>query len=217
MRAWRRSSTGCWQTRSVPESPEELHARVQRGADSEDRLPLPSYTSWDTFPWDGVTGARPLAAPVYAEPAREGEGGVGCSRCADPDRNVIWRNDRWMVCSTSKPTGIPLVLFLMPREHLDFTDLGEDMAAECGRISLWLARIVEGLPHIARCHVLKIGDGVEHLHLWFMARPARFPQLRGSFLAEWDDILQPVPEDGWRADLARVAAHLATHDGRAMA
>lgn len=199
----------------MPESPEELHARIRNAVEGSGGLPLPSFTSWETFPWEGVTGTRPLAPP-QEERAREGAGGVGCGACADPDRNVVWRNERWTVRSTAAPTGVPLVLFLMPREHLDFTDLGEDMAGECGRISLWLARIIEGLPGIGRCHVLKVGDGAEHLHVWFMARPAGFPQLLGSFLAEWDDILPPVPEDIWRADLARVARQLATHDGVAV-
>jgi hypothetical protein len=46
------------------------------------------------------------------------------------------------------------------------------------------------------------------LHWWFMARPARLPQLIGSFAAIWDDILPPVPEEIRRADLARLAAAL---------
>ena len=41
-----------------------------------------------------------------------------------------------------------------------------------------------------------------------MARPARLPQLIGSFAAIWDDILPPVPEDGWRADLEALVAAL---------
>jgi hypothetical protein len=38
-----------------------------------------------------------------------------------------------------------------------------------------------------------------------MARPARIPQLIGSFAAIWDDILPPVPEDVWRENMALVA------------
>jgi len=34
-----------------------------------------------------------------------------------------------------------------------------------------------------------------------IARPARLPQLIGSFAAIWDDVLPPVPEARWRADL----------------
>jgi hypothetical protein len=35
------------------------------------------------------------------------------------------------------------------------------------------------------------------------------PQLIGSFAAIWDDILPPLPEDIWRANLAAVAGALA--------
>jgi hypothetical protein len=48
-----------------------------------------------------------------------------------------------------------------------------------------------------------------------MGRPARMPQLRMSFAAIWDDILPPVPDDLWRADLAVVAHALAAGGGRA--
>jgi hypothetical protein len=41
-----------------------------------------------------------------------------------------------------------------------------------------------------------------------MARPARVPQLIGSFAAVWDEILPPVPEDIWQANIAAVAAAL---------
>jgi hypothetical protein len=41
-----------------------------------------------------------------------------------------------------------------------------------------------------------------------MARPARTPQLIGSFAAIWDDILPPVPEEIWRANVDAVAAAL---------
>ena len=51
-----------------------------------------------------------------------------------------------------------------------------------------------------------MGDGSEHLHWWFMARPARIPQLIGSFAAIWDDILPPTPDDVWQANLAQVRA-----------
>lgn len=48
-----------------------------------------------------------------------------------------------------------------------------------------------------------------------MARPARMPQLRGSFAAIWDDLLPPVPEHVRRANLATVAHALAAGGGRA--
>jgi hypothetical protein len=34
-----------------------------------------------------------------------------------------------------------------------------------------------------------------------MARPARIPQLIGSFAAIWDDILPPLPRDVWQTNL----------------
>jgi len=37
---------------------------------------------------------------------------------------------------------------------------------------------------------------------------ARIPQLIGSFAAVWDEILPPLPEDGWRANLVAVVAAL---------
>jgi hypothetical protein len=200
----------------MPESPEDLYARALAAADSEGRLALPAVAEWEIFPFDGDLRVRPLAPPVVAEAPREGEGGRGCGRCADPGRNAIWENDRWTVSSTAAPTGMPLVVFLEPKEHLDYTDLDDDLASECGRVSVWLSRILEHLDGIGRAHVYKVGDGAEHLHLWFVARPARFPQVRGSSVTEWDDILPPGPEDVWRADLADVARHLASHDGRAL-
>lgn len=200
----------------MPESPEVLYARAIAAADAEGRLPTPPIAEWDTCPWDGDVRIRPLQPPAEAETPREGTDGVDCRICARPDRDAIWRNERWTVRSTHSPTGLPLVLFLVPHEHLDYTDLDDDHAAECGRISVWLTRIVESMPEIGRCHVIKVGDGAEHLHLWFMARPARMDQFRGSFAVEWDDILPPVPEEIWRADLAHVARRLASHEGRAL-
>ena len=45
------------------------------------------------------------------------------------------------------------------------------------------------------------GDGGEHFHMWFMARPARTQQLRGSFAAIWDDILPRTPDGVWQANV----------------
>lgn len=202
----------------MPESADEVYARVVAAADESGRLPLPAVTGWETFPWevvDGVLVTKPLAPPAPEEP-RQGRGGVDCGACADDVPGVIWDNDRWRVKHLAQRSGLPLVLILEPHEHLDYTDLDDQMAAECGRISVWLARIMEGLPHIARAHVMRVGDGAEHLHVWFMARPEGLLSLRGSFAVEWDDILPPGPEDVWRADLATVARKLATHGGRAL-
>ncbi len=57
-------------------------------------------------------------------------------------------------------------------------------------------------------HIGRWGEGSEHLHWWFMGRPARMRQLSDSFAAIWDDILPPVPDDVWRASIAKVVAAL---------
>jgi len=76
-----------------------------------------------------------------------------------------------------------------------------------------VARAVEGLAGVARCHVMRIGDGGAHLHVFFFARPEGFAQLRGSFLVVWDDLLPPTPQDQVSADAQQVARALAASSG----
>ena len=79
---------------------------------------------------------------------------------------------------------------LEPREHYDAPgDLPDDLAAEQGLLLSRIERAVASVEHVGRVHVGRWGDGCEHLHWWFIARPTRFPQLIGSFAAIWDDIL----------------------------
>jgi hypothetical protein len=201
----------------MAESADDLYARVMAAADAQGRLPHPSVLEWETFPWevaDGRIAAKPLAPPVPEEP-RLGEGGVDCFLCAADLPGVIWTNDRWRVKHLPERGGLPLVLMLEPVAHLDLPDLDEDMAAEYGLLAVRTARAVEALPHVARCHLHRFGDGAAHLHVWFMARTEGLPSLRGSYAIDWNDVLPPGPEDVWRADLATVAASLAAHDGRA--
>jgi hypothetical protein len=112
------------------------------------------------------------------------------------------------VTSTREPTGLPLVLFLETRRHLDFPDLDDELARELGPLLLEVQRAVFAVGEIGNVHVCRWGDGSEHCHVWFMARPARMPQLIGSFAAIWDDILPPVPEDVWRENLELVRREL---------
>ncbi len=199
----------------MPESAEELYARVVAMVGEGGRLPLPEMESWDTFPFEGDLRSRPLLPPA-PEKVRDGEGGSTCRRCEDPDRGVIWRNERWLVSTFDQPTGLPIVVFLMTKEHLDFVDMDDDLAAEYGRISNWLHRIIGNLDNVGRVHIGKWGEGAEHLHVWFMARIEGVRQCEGNFATVWDDILPPPPEAVWRADLARIARQLANHDGRAL-
>ena len=46
------------------------------------------------------------------------------------------------------------------------------------------------------------------LHWWFLARPARLPQLKTNSVAIWDDVLPPFPEDLWGENLSAVAKAL---------
>ena len=193
----------------MPLSPEEFYAHATRDADPDGHLPLPSMTGWDTFPFDRA-GLRtvPLARPVTIEPLRHGEGGRECPACA-PIRPTVWSDPHWRL-SALGPSGAPLVLLLESSDHVDLPDLPDDLAAELGRLTVHTARAIESLPHIARAHVSRWGDGSAHLHLFFFARPKGFSQLRGTCLAVWDDLLPPVPRSQRDADAAAVAQALAT-------
>ena len=203
----------------MPLSPEEVHDRVVAMVGEDGRLPMPPVETWDIFPWEEVDGAwRPkvVQPPLEAEPPRRGEHGTGCECESGQLPNVVWRNERWAVTSMDRPGGMPLILFLRPFEHLDLGDLDDAMAAEYGRISVWLARIMERMPHVGRVHVCRWGDGGAHLHTWFIARYARLPHIVGSMAVEWNEMLPPPPEDVWRADVRYVAQRLAHHDGECL-
>jgi diadenosine tetraphosphate (Ap4A) HIT family hydrolase len=195
----------------VPETPEELHARAA-GA-----LRMPPVHQWETFPFDGELRVRALDPPVVEEPARRGAGGVDCFVCGRRDDEFLWADERWRLSALPEPTGLPVVVLLFPRVHVDLGELPADLAAELGPLVVRVERAVRATGEIGRVHVCRWGDGSEHLHWWFMARPARLPQLIGSFAAIWDDILPPTPEDVWRADLAAVARAMAAGGGTAHA
>ena len=108
---------------------------------------------------------------------------------------------------------MPLALMLHPRDHHDLADLPDDRAAELGVLSTHLARHVEALPHVARCHVYRIGDGGAHLHVWFFARPEGQVQMLGSWLVVWDDLLPEYPAAPADADAAIVADALVASYG----
>lgn len=205
----------------MPESAEEVYARVVAAVGRDGRLPMPPVWDREIFPWevvDGVLVPKVLRAPsAGSEPPRSGVGGVSCFSCAGDGTAIrVWENDRWKVTHPERPGGLPMVLWLSSKEHLDFPDMDDTMAGEYGRISSWLCRIMERLPNIGRVHVARWGDGSEHLHVWFVARTARLPQIMGSLAVEWEQMLPPVPEDTWRADIRTVAAKLANHDGWAL-
>jgi diadenosine tetraphosphate (Ap4A) HIT family hydrolase len=187
----------------VPETPEQLYARAVHA------LRMPPVEEWETFPFDGDLRPRPLRPPVDREAPRHGEGGVDCDRCAASDDEYLWTTERWRLWAFDRPAGLPVIVLLEPREHYgEPGDLPDELAAELGVMLARVERAVRAVGEIGRVHVCRWGDGSEHLHWWFMARPARIPQLIGSFAAIWDDVLPPVPEDVWQANLAAVRAAL---------
>jgi diadenosine tetraphosphate (Ap4A) HIT family hydrolase len=187
----------------VPETPEEFWERTRVG------LHAPPVDEWDSWPFDGELRVRELEPPVETERPRNGEGGVDCWRCARADDDSLWADDHWTVRPLSKPSGLPVVVLLETRAHVDFTDLDDDRAAELGPLLLKIQRAVLAVPGVGNVHVGRWGEGAAHCHIWFMARPARMEQLRSSFAAIWDDVLPPVPEDIWRANLEIVRQQLA--------
>jgi diadenosine tetraphosphate (Ap4A) HIT family hydrolase len=205
----------------MAESAEEVYARVVATVGEDGRLPLPALGEWDVFPWeaaDGTVVPKVLQAPAD-EPPRWGESpSKPCGACQgfDPAR-VVWEDEHWVLTHDGAPSGLPVVLVLHTREHLDMPDLSDALASELGRISVRLTRIIGSLPNIGRVHVDRWGDGASHFHLWFFARTARLGQVLGSYAVEWDAVLPPGPEDVWRADLHTVATKLANWGGDARA
>lgn len=177
---------------------------------------LPGFTTWPSFPFEGDFKVKALD-PIEAEPARKGEEIADCTACHTPDESYIWVNERWRVRAMDKPTGLPMVLLLEPRSHLDMGDLSNMLAAELGVMSVRLERAIRSLDDVARVHVYRWGDGAAHLHLWFMARPKGRLQLRGTFLPMWDDIMPPISEAQWKESQSHVAAWLAEFGGTALA
>lgn len=179
--------------------------------------PLPAFTTWPSFPFEGDLRIKRLDAPVSVEPEREGENPADCSACTTPDDRYIWVSDRWRVRAMDRPTGLPMVLILESRSHLDLGDLPNLLAAEMGVMTVRLERAIRSLEGVAQVHVNRWGDGSAHLHLWFLARPYGRLQLKGAFLSLWDEILPTQAEPVWRENLALVAAWLAEFGGTPLA
>ncbi|MGC4769744.1 hypothetical protein ACLQ25_12320 [Micromonospora sp. DT44] len=178
---------------------------------------VPDFTQWPSFPFEGELRVKQLEEPVPVEPPRKGEGLRECTACNAPDDAYIWVGERWRVRAMDRPTGLPMVLILESRTHLDLGDLPNLLAAELGVMTVRLERAIRSLDGVARVHVNRWGDGSAHLHMWFLARPYGRLQLRGTFLSLWDSILPPISEEQWRENLALVAAWLAEFGGRPLA
>ena len=116
----------------------------------------------------------------------------------------MWSNERWLL-HLDQSMKLPIGLSLGPRAHCDLGTVPDDLAGEMGRLIVAVSAAVEALPSVGRVQVAKYGDGGAHLHLFFLARPARMLQLRGSPLLDWEENLPPVPLEVARANAEFVA------------
>ncbi|GAB3663968.1 hypothetical protein GCM10027589_27840 [Actinocorallia lasiicapitis] len=163
-----------------------------------------SVVGWEIFPFAGDLSVKRLDAPVLPEPPRMGESGPqACDICRRDDADFLWSDDHWLLEMFTEPASLPTLL-LWPRAHHDLDDLPDDLLAGLGPMMRRVESALKSLDGVARVHVSRWGDGAAHLHWWFMARPAGLPQLRGSCMPFWDDVLPPMPADRWTALGARI-------------
>jgi diadenosine tetraphosphate (Ap4A) HIT family hydrolase len=174
----------------MSELPSEYHRRLPYG----DRMSAEPLIGLPFFPFEGDIQVVPLDQPVLPEPPRRGEvGGEACLTCAEPDRNVIWRDDQWHLKAGITPSGLPMVAILEPREHYRLDNLPSELTATLGPVIQRVAAAIRSIDGVARTHFNRWGDGSEHFHLWFLARPLGLMQLRGAMIAAWDDMLPKLP------------------------
>ncbi len=167
------------------------------------------------FAFDGDVQVVPLAEPVLPEPPRAGEpGGNPCITCTGPNSAVIWRDDRWQLKAGLEPSGLPIVALLEPREHYRLDNLSPELLADLGPMIQRVAGAIRRIDGVGRTHFSRFGDGSEHFHVWFFARPVGMMQLRGPLLSVWGDILPFVPDEEFQANARTVATALAEVSGQ---
>jgi diadenosine tetraphosphate (Ap4A) HIT family hydrolase len=180
-----------------------------------DRLPYGERVSIEPvlgdpfFPFEGDIQVKPLERPIIPEPPRAGEpGGAPCRHCADPTRNLIWRDEQWSLHTIDEPSGLPMIAVLLPRQHVTLHAMPPELAATLGTMIQRVTLAIGEIDGVARVHFNRFGDGSEHFHLWFLARPLGMMQLRGPMIAAWDDLLPAIPEEERAANVKTVAAAL---------
>jgi diadenosine tetraphosphate (Ap4A) HIT family hydrolase len=194
-----------------PQRPTAYHQRLPYG----ERVSPDPLLGGPFFAFDGDVQVVPLAEPVLPEPPRAGEsGGQPCPTCTDPDSSAIWRDDRWVLKAGLEPSGLPMVALLLPRDHYRLDNLSPELLAGLGPMIQRVAGAVRRIDGVGRTHFSRFGDGSEHFHVWFFARPVGMMQLRGPLLSVWGDILPPVPDDEFRANARTVATVLAEVSGQ---
>jgi diadenosine tetraphosphate (Ap4A) HIT family hydrolase len=173
-------------------------------------------TGNELWPFDEDLETVPLEEPRLPEPPRVGEGGADCISCRTLPEMDVWRDARWLVRIPAEAAGLPMAAILISREHHDLETLPPALTNELGLMIQRVARAIAGLEDVGRVHVNRWGDGSEHFHIWFLARPKGMWQLRGALLAVWDDLLPKVPAEEWRRNRAAVVGALAADGGESL-
>jgi hypothetical protein len=182
----------------VPESAAQIYSRAVHA------LRTPPVEEWDSWPFEGEIRPKTLRLPE-PDPVIRGTGGVDCPACDRPDSEYLWTDENWRLWALPEPSGLPVIVLLEPRGHYPGpADLPEDLAREQGVMLGRVERAILSVGEIGMVHVGRWGEGLAHLHWWFMGRPAGMGQLRSSFAAIWDDVLPPTPRDVWEDNLRRV-------------
>lgn len=186
------------------------------------RLPVAveEMPGWDIFPYEvDSLRLKPIQPLLDQEPARRGEDPADCW-CAPgappPTRPVpvVWQHERWRLVRIE--SGLPVMLSLEPIRHYDLADLPAELAAEFGQLIVAISAAIEALPSVGRTHLAKFGDGGAHLHQFFLGRPWRAGQLRGSPLLDWEENFPRVPDEVARVNAEFVAERVAAAYGGAV-
>ena len=200
-------------TTSDPRSLSSYHARLPYG----ECVSAEPLVGGPFFPFEGELSVVPLDEPIVPEPPRNGEpGGSDCFRCANPDSNVIWRDEHWELRAGFEPIGLPMMAGLASVDHVTLHTMPDDLTAALGPVMRRTALAIGRVDGVARTHINRWGDGSEHFHLWFLARPLGMMQLRGAMIAAWNDMLPPIPDEEFAANMRTVAAAMAEDGGEAI-
>ncbi|GAA0601979.1 hypothetical protein HPO96_27820 [Kribbella sandramycini] len=192
----------------MSELPSDYHRRLPYG----ERLSAAPLLGHPFFPFEQVTVA-PLAELTLPEPPRAGApGGAECPTCVEPTKDAVWGDEQWLL-KVFGPTGLPLVALLVSREHYRLDTLPAELTATLGPVLQRVAGAVGRIDGVGRTHINRWGDGSEHFHMWFQARPVGMMQLRGAGIAFWNDMLPNVPEAEFAANKRTVAAALGEGGG----
>jgi diadenosine tetraphosphate (Ap4A) HIT family hydrolase len=177
------------------------------------RVSTSPLTGNDLWPFDVDLETVPLAEPKVPEPERGGASGLDCATCSRETGFDVWQDEHWALGVPPQPSGLPIVAVLVPHVHHDLEDLPGYLAGELGPRIQRVERAIGSLEDVGRVHVNRWGDGSEHFHIWFLARPKGMWQLRGALLAAWDDLLPKVPQGEWDRNRRIVGEAMAAGGG----